>query len=305
VGYDEAKKLDDARASYTKIRQFPNQQQPEIFRPISPAAWQGRTPPRRDWLVENAFLRGTVALVSGDGGIGKSLLMQQLCSCSVLGKPFLGMACEPGPALYIACEDDHDELWRRQWCINRSLARDMDDFAEGGLVLSPRVGMDNSLVRLDRRSWTIAPTALMLAVSDWCVRMGVVYVVFDTATQMLDVNQNDERQVMQAISILRQLAMRLQGLVIITKHPSMAGRALGTGESGNVAWNNSVRSRWYLNRHQAHGLVFETKKSNYGPSEQRISLEYRGGVFVRVDPITREAYQGDSYHPNGYGTAPR
>jgi RecA-family ATPase len=235
-------------------------------------------------MVENAFLRGTVALVSGDGGIGKSLLMQQLCSSAAVGRAWLGMSVLPGRALMIACEDDYDELWRRQFSIGRDLGMEMDDFAEGGLMLSPRVGQDNALCRLDRVTWQMKPTRLLREVSDQCRDCGVSYLIVDTATQTFDGNQNDERQVMQYISELRRLAMLIQGVVIVTKHPSLAGRASGSGESGNVAWNNSVRARWYLYHHAEMGLVFETKKSNYGPSDQKILLMWEAGVFVRVEP---------------------
>jgi RecA-family ATPase len=257
----------------------------DIFQPISPARWQGKTPPRRQWMVENAFLKGTVALVSGDGGIGKSLIMQQLCSCAAIGRSWLGLSVMPGRAMMIACEDDHDELWRRQWSICRHLERDMDDFAEGGLILAPRVGQDNALCRLDRSDWRMRPTPLFRAIAEHCKRLGVTFLVIDTATQTFDGNQNDERMVMMFITELRKLAIWLQGVVILTKHPSLAGRASGSGESGNVAWSNSVRSRWYLHKHQAHGLVFETRKSNYGPSDLMVRLSYSGGVFVPVDPL--------------------
>jgi RecA-family ATPase len=236
-------------------------------------------------MVENAFLKGTVALVSGDGGIGKSLLMQQLCSCACLGRSWLGLSVEPGRAMMIACEDDHDELWRRQSSIARHLRREMDDFAEGGMILAPRVGQDNSLCRLDRRDWQMRPTQLLREITEQCEELGVTYLIVDTATQTFDGNQNDERQVMQFITELRRLAMRVQGVVILTKHPSLAGRSSGTGESGNVAWNNSVRARWYLHHHKDLGLLFETKKSNYGPRDTRIMLKWEAGVFIRVDAL--------------------
>ena len=249
----------------------------QAFGAVSPSRWQGRTPPDRDWMVEQCFARGTVGLLSGDGGIGKSLLMQQLCSAAVLGRPWLGLHVAKGPALYLACEDDHDELWRRQASICRALGAQMDDVAE--LQLVPRVGRDNALFMLDRREWRMKPRPLYEYLYRRAREHAISYVIIDTATQTFRGNQNDETQVVEFINHLRRLAIAIQGVVILTKHPSMAGRALGTGESGNVAWNNSVRSRLYLHQDKA-GLHLQTMKSNYGAKGGKIALKWERGVYV-------------------------
>lgn len=251
---------------------------------INPGIWQGKEPPRRDWMVENCFLRGTVAMLAGDGGKGKSLLMQQLCTCAALGREWLGMTLKPGRALLLACEDDQDELWRRQEAINRSLGVEMADVGDAGLGLKPCVGQDNALVYFDRREWKIKPTELFFTVFAAMKRTGAQYLVIDTATQTFRGNQNDETQVMDYITVLRRLAMHIQGVVILTKHPSMAGRASGSGESGNVAWQNSVRARLYLHDDKDQ-LVLKTMKSNYAASGGKIPLRWEAGVFVRDDPV--------------------
>lgn len=255
------------------------------FQTISPHAWEGRLPPRRDWLVEKCIVRGSVALVSGDGGIGKSLLMQQLCSSVVLGRPWMGLSTQPGRALFFSCEDDPDELWRRQYDINRSLDLTMTDVAEAGLHLAPRVGHENTLSRLDRKEWRMVVTDLFQRILAKCLEEGITYVVIDTATQTFAGNQNDEQQVVQFCNQLRRLAVAIQGCVIITKHPSVAGRALGTGESGSVSWNNSVRSRMYLHRDK-NGLYLASKKSNYGPADLNIPVRWERGCFIREEVDT-------------------
>lgn len=262
----------------------------ERFEVLSPAAWQGLDPPRRDWMVQGAFLRGTVALVSGDGGIGKSLLMQQLCSAAVLGRPWLDMACSAGRALYIACEDDRDELWRRQAAINRALDCEMADLGDAGLHLAPRVGQDNAMIRLERASWLMKATDLFKLVTRFCRERGIQYLVLDTATHVFAGNQNDEMQVVAFISELRKLAIAIQGVVIITKHPSMAGRALGTGESGNVAWNNSVRSRLYVYKQKDGSVTLRVMKSNYGPADGKVPLKWRGGILALDKPEPALSY---------------
>ncbi len=246
-----------------------------------------KEPPRRDWMVENCFLRGTVALVAGDGGIGKSLLMQQLATCACLGKPWLGLSLQPGRALMLACEDG-DELHRRHWAISKSLGVEPSDAVDVGLELIPRVGRDNVLMTLDRDRasktyWRMKRTSLMDKLVKLCRDLGVQYVIIDTATQTFAGNQNDENQVVGYVNEFRQLAIMIQGVVIFTKHPSLMGRALGSGESGSVSWNNSVRSRLYLHKDKAGGLNLETMKSNYSASGSKIPLVWRKGVFERIE----------------------
>ena len=254
-----------------------------------------RDPPARDWMVEGCFLKGTVALIAGDGGIGKSLLCQQLATSAVLGCPWLGLSLQAGRALYLACEDDGDELHRRQVAVNRDLGYEMADVLDAGLELIPRVGQDNAIMAFDRPSWRMKRTSLMDKLVLRCREEGVQYVIVDTATQTFRGNQNDETQVADYITELRRLAIAIQGVVVLTKHPSMAGRALGTGESGNVAWHNSVRSRLYLHEHKALGLVLSGMKSNYSRKLDPVPLVWERGVFRRVEVQARDYSEPGSY----------
>lgn len=269
------------------------------LRPI-PNARLLREPPEREWMVERCFPKASVAMVSGDGGIGKSLLMQQLLTCAALGLPWLGLSLTQGRGLFFGCEDDEDELHRRLYAICRSLGRPVDDALEGGLELAGRVGRDNILARLDRKSWMMEVSRLFAQILDRCLRVGISYVVIDTATQTFAGNQNDEQQVVQFINQLRRLAIAIQGVVIITKHPSLSGRALGTGESGNTAWNNTVRSRLYMREEgkgDAQRTVISGLKANYSGKLDKIPLVWRRGAFVLEQPEPAKDYtEAGSYY---------
>ena len=246
-----------------------------------PASRLLREPPRRNWMVENVFLRSTVAMITGDGGKGKSLLMQQLCTSAVMGFDWLGMKLQRGKALFFACEDDGDELHRRQWSINQALGCSMEDVCEAGLELVPRVGQDNALMTLERKSWRMrkSDSGLLDGLVKRCATHGIQYLIIDTATKTFRGNQNDDTMVDDYITEFRKIAVMMQGIVIFTKHPSMNGRALGTGESGSVAWVNSVRAYLYLHAEKPDGLVLEGRKANYGPNAPKIPLRWDRGVF--------------------------
>jgi RecA-family ATPase len=269
---------------------------PAVARPsaaagwISPARYEGLEPPRREWMVEGCFARGTVGMLSGDGDIGKSTLMLQLCCSAALGTDWIGLAVKPGRALYMGCEDDGDELWRRGHAIVRSAGRDMAELGER-LEWASFVGQDARLISFERFTREPKPTAVYRALERHALSFGAEYIVIDTATKTFSGNQNDELQVDAYISLLRRLAISIQGCVIVTKHPSLSGRALGSGESGNVAWNNSVRARLYFRERKAGGeraRELVGMKANYGPRLPAIPLRWERGVFVREElPLTR------------------
>lgn len=236
-----------------------------------------------DWAVQDTFLSETVGLISGNGGAGKSTLMMQLATCATLGLPWLGIAVKPVRALMLACEDDRRIVRLRQRWINRALDRDMADVLDAGLDIIPRSGKDNTLMALDRASWTMKRTPLMDQLILRCRRTGIQLVIIDTVSKTFGGRNFDERQVTQFIDEMLRLAELIHGTVLLTQHPSMAGRKTGTGEAGTVQWEGAVRSRLYVHKHQALGLVVEKMKANYGPPVPPMKIVWRAGVFVPVE----------------------
>lgn len=242
-----------------------------------------RDPPPRDWMVEGCFLKGHVGLISGIGGVGKSLLMQQLATCATMGLPWLGIPLKRGRALMLACEDDDDELHRRQRDINRSLRLDMGDVLEAGLDVIARDTSENLLMVLDRPTWRMKRTALMDKLYLRCRKHGIQYVILDTVAKVYGGNQIDPRQVSDFVVECHRLARDLGGIVLATQHPSRSGRKEGHGESGSVQWESSVRSRLYFHEDALGDLILEGRKANYGPKLKAIKLEWRRGVFEPVE----------------------
>ncbi len=253
-----------------------------------------RDPPPRDWMVEGCFLKGHVGLISGIGGVGKSLLCQQLCTCATMGLPWLGIPLKRGRALMLACEDDDDELHRRQRDINRSLGLDMGDVLEAGLDVIARGDRENLLMVLDRPTWRMRRTALFDKLYLRCRRHGIQYVILDTVAKVYGGNQIDPRQVSDFVVECHRLARDLNGIVLATQHPSRSGRKEGHGESGSVQWESSVRSRLYFHEDAHNDLILEGRKANYGPKLKPIKLVWSRGVFEPVEaPPARNWVDGE------------
>jgi len=97
--------------------------------PIPWATLAGRKPPSRRWVVDGWIGRGHVTSLYGRAGIGKSLLAQQIATQVPRGESVFGLATERarvGPF----CEDDDDELWRREARIVDALGTSLADIGD-------------------------------------------------------------------------------------------------------------------------------------------------------------------------------
>jgi hypothetical protein len=124
-----------------------DEQPASAHEPISGINWaelEGREPPRREFIVENWLPTGVATSLYAPGGFGKTLLAKLLASCAATGKPFLGLPTKQVPVLALFCEDDDDELWRRQHRINGMLLLRMTDL--GGFTAQGRLGMSNLIM---------------------------------------------------------------------------------------------------------------------------------------------------------------
>ncbi|HMF29197.1 MAG TPA: AAA family ATPase, partial [Candidatus Cybelea sp.] len=205
-------------------------------------AWQGVEPKERAWIVRNMIPARNVTLLTGQGGVGKTLLMQQMSAATVLGKDWVGELPEPGPVLFITAEDDEDEMHHRYFHIARHYGVTFDELANAGLHLTSLAGRDATMAIADARG-IVRPTQLFETWLTYARKIKPRWVGLDTAADIFVVNERDRSQVRQCISLLRGACLELDCAIILLAHPSLSGIQSGTGLSGSTAWNNSVRSR--------------------------------------------------------------
>lgn len=241
--------------------------------------------PPRDWLVPDLIPAGTVTLLAGDGGTGKSLIALQLAVACALGKPWLGRGVASGRALFISAEDDEEELHRRLSDVVQAEDMDLADLDQ--LTLRSLAGEDALLAALDVRTGILRASDLHRELDAFLTELRPVVLVLDTLADLFPGNENDRAQARQFVSLLRGLAMRHQCAVVLLSHPSLSGMQSGAGTSGSTGWSNSVRSRLYLRRviqgeeePNPDARILATMKANYGPTGQEIALTWREGVFV-------------------------
>ncbi len=250
----------------------------------------GHEIPEREWLVPELVPAANVTLLSGDGGTGKSLLALQLAVATALGSAWIRRPVAWGKAVYLSAEDDIDELHRRLATIARSEGVRLDDLRK--LFLIPLAGEDALLVAPQGgRSGNVVETPLWRAVASAVEEHQPALVVLDTSADLFGGDEINRAQVRQFVSMLRGLALRSKTTIVLLSHPSVAGMTSGSGLSGSTAWNNSVRSRLYLERPKSLDgapadpdlRVLSTMKANYSSVGGRVEMKWSDGVFVPID----------------------
>lgn len=248
---------------------------------IDPLRWGDEEPPARRWIVDGWIPWRHVTGLYGPPGNGKSLLAQMLLTACALGQPWLGMQTARVKVFGLFCEDEHDELWRRQHAINRHFACSSADLE--GMLLTSLHGLPSML--MDFQDDGLAGTKLY----DWLLgqvkEFGAQLIVVDTAAATFGGDENSRAQVTRYLNeILARIAHEIDGAVVLCAHPSKS-----SDYSGSTAWDASFRSRLNLTRYEdddeapAEELtrlrILEKQKANYAGIGDKLILEWYDGYF--------------------------
>lgn len=246
---------------------------------------EGERVPEREWLVEGLIPMHKVTLLGGDGGTGKSLLALQLSAAVATGGQWIGRSVTAGHAAYYSAEDDDDELARRIDDVARGAGLRKADMQR--LTYQSLAGKDATLAVIEGATGKLRASDRMKALHLWLAAERPHLVVLDTLADLFPGNENDRAQARQFVGMLAGLAIKYQCAVLLLAHPSLSGLNSGSGTSGSTGWNNSVRSRLYLERVTQEGYeanpdarVLTTKKANHGRIGGEINVTWRDGFFV-------------------------
>ena len=281
---DEPKALLDAALAKAKAKQ-PAPRPPLTW--INMAAWDVEPVPARGWLVRDRIPLRQPTLLSGEGAVGKSLLILHLLASTALGRDWLGFMPEPGPAWYFGAEDDKDELHIRLSAIQKHYGVTYADLSEGGFRMKSLFDED-AILGAPNRSGIVEPTELYNQLYEQAGDIKPRAIAIDASADVFAGNEIDRTQTRQFVGLLRRLAAACDGAVILLSHPSLTGINSGTGLSGSTAWHNSVRARMYFTAarpeagEQPDGDLREIifKKNNYGPKGESLVVRYQRGLFM-------------------------
>ncbi len=274
------------------LRRFTPAPEPLIGKDRVRTDHTAEVPPRR-WLIENALPRGTAALFTGDGGIGKSRMALQLsvgvaqgrrlwlpASAKSPQKQELPLASnEPEHVVYVTWEDDLDEMTRRIQAIVSAFqsidgtgdAKGVDDrlrvvYAAGlGPVWGPMERKHTSTVG-DR-------TPLMGEILKQASDKRAALLVLDVLAAAYGGDENNRALVRAFMSHLGAWAADAKSAVLILAHPP---KARGQQYSGSTDWQGAARSAMTLGKGtdkdaDAHaGTCLRLFKGNYSPQTSSV-----------------------------------
>lgn len=252
-------------------------------KPMRWAELDGKEPPARIWRLAHWLSIGPT-LLAGRGGTGKSLVAQTLATALVIGQNYLDEVTSPLKVLAWFCEDDHDELWRRQIAICSYFGVSLADLV-GKLVIESRLGCENTLFApvYGTPQWTPLRDELRDQMHDY----GADLLIADNTSQLFGCNENDRHEVTSFVNGMVGLVPDRPTSQLILSHPAKAG---DSEFSGSTAWENAVRMRWFMGAtlpdqeepeegHDDPNVRYIAKrKTNYSVKDYR-KLVFDMGVF--------------------------
>ena len=263
----------------------------ELLPVINPALWAGSHPPVRRWRMAGFMPDGQATLLTGAGASGKSLSSQQMATCFALGLPFLGIETAQCPTLYITCEDDVDELHRRQAAICEVMQASPASL-DGRLFLLSLAGAIGNELATFTQEGEIKPAPRYHEIVRTCLALGIRHVTLDNTAHTFAGNENDRHQVAGYVNLQNAMAQAIGGSVLMVGHPNKAGDSY----SGSTAWENQVRSRLYLETPKGEEggapinpdmRVLRNEKANYSQRGAEVTFYWSRGAFVLERDLPR------------------
>ena len=265
---------------------------------VSIAKWIGAPVPLRDWAVLNRVPARNVTVLSGTGGIGKTILAMMLAAAVVLSREWFGVIPEQGPVIFLSGEEDEEEMHRRFADIVQHLDVSYQDLINGGLHLIDKAGRNAMLACPGPSGLELVTTRFLEQLSADARRIHPKLVILDNRNMVYGGNINDPTQVSSFINTMRGFAIDANTAVILILHPSMAGIAAAAdsshqGLAGVMNWHDMPRGRMFFNRIKTDDdkeidkdlRQLICKKNNYGPDDETIIMRWKtgtngSGVFV-------------------------
>lgn len=189
---------------------------------FSAADFAGKEVPPRAWFVPDLIPHGTVTLLSGDGGLGKSTLGLQLAAASALGRDWLGREVRKGVSLVLSAEDDRDELHRRIHEVSLFYGCDLEDLAD--VILMPMADKSAMLSEV-HEDGTLIPTALVDDLADLADKHHPSLIILDSLADVFggnEINRAHARQFAAANQNVPTVARGFDAASYLSTNPDVA-----------------------------------------------------------------------------------
>ncbi len=269
----------------------------------------GQRAEAKRFAIAQVAPKGEVTLFTGPGSGGKSLLGQQLATASAAAIGHcLGLGVQPGPAIYLTCEDDAKQLHWRQEHLCASLGVDMVSLAGKLHLVSLRGALDNELGTFTPEgALKLAPAYHRLVAMIQAT--GARLVFLDNVAHLFTGNENDRGQVTRFVNLLNRLAGETGAAIVLLGHPNKSGDSY----SGSTAWLNAVRSQVTIDHErESDGAILDPDarvlsigKANYARKGEAVRFRWHEWAYILEDDLPKDtrAELAEAIKANGENAA--
>lgn len=207
----------------------------------------GKGPPTREWIVKNALLAGTMHLVIGEPGCGKSFLtLDMACTLALAAArgeatvEWFGRKCRPCGIVYLAGEGQDDFIIRiHAWMQEHDLPR---DFRWPFLLVPVAIDLRSEAAQTaDLIADINAASAIMQA--EWNVPVGVTFV--DTVNKSLAGGDDVKSEVIGAfLKNCKRIQDECSTAVVGVHHTPKATGSVDPRGHGSLKGDND--GQWFV-----------------------------------------------------------
>jgi len=240
------------------------------------------------FVVNPILPRGTVTLMGGHGGAGKSVLALTIAAHVAAGRRWAGMDVEQGRAIFASLEDPGSLVLFRLRRIVEAYGLNPKAIGDNMVILDGTAKDAALAVEFaDMGNRRLLPTATLEDLDD--IAAGSTLIVVDNASDAYAADENNRRQVRAFMQMLARLARKHDAAVTLLAHiDKSAARngSQGNSYSGSTAWHNSARSRLALLPTDT-GVELHQEKLNLGRPSEPITFRWsEHGVLVPAGSVS-------------------
>jgi len=220
-------------------------------------------PPDVTFCVEKIAVIGSVSMLTGASGIGKTFLGGELVISVASGTPFLGLATEQGDAVFVNTEMPEDAMARRLWQQRQARGLPLDTPAH--IITTAGTGMSlneiHDYILAECHARDIQPKVIFVDSFYLAHSGGDECSATDTTKRML---------------VLQSIAQKLGAAVVFAHHETkgpQAGKATLDKASGSGVLGRFVAAHVSLSRLDAPSRI--EKGSALNPFEPVELMPYR------------------------------
>ncbi len=239
-------------------------------------------PPPVDWVIDGVAARGTVSVLYGEPGVGKSYLALAFAGALAHGTDLGGFQCKRTGALLVDAENSEDELVRRMQSLGS---------------FNGQVGIWFDVLEIEKGT-SIADPGNIAYLQNEIRRTSAQLVILDSFSSLWPYgDENDRVQVTELFKLLNALARAYDTSILILHHSRRVGGYRGSGAIKAMSDIFMKMEKWRRDKDPTRRrVVWEKCRVGPEPLPHWVRFETNwGGMEIQKStrPVNDELYPKD------------